>query len=410
MLGNVSNENKQEYATVPLVELRRQNAEFEDEFLSELRRILGSSQFILGKDVEDFEARLADYVGTRNAVGVSSGTDALLASLIALGIGSGDEVLVPAFTFFATAGVVSRVGATPVFTDVCPVCFNMDLDDLQDKLTEKTAAVIPVHLFGQAAEMEEINQIAGQQGVPVIEDCAQAIGARHRGQQVGSIGTLGCFSFFPTKNLSGFGDAGAITTNDDDLAETLRRVRNHGMHPKYEHGMIGGNFRIDAMQAALLKVKLPHLDRWLAQRAAHAGFYDAELGTLPGVVRAEEVDCCCLARQQARLGDQGAALVLPVAYQHNHPTWNQYTIRVLQPGARDRLVDFLRSHGVGCEIYYPKSLDQQPCFAALCPQKPLPVSHLLAEQCLSLPIFPELEPGELRRVVDVLSSWLEQSA
>lgn len=407
MLGTVSNENKQENSSVPLIDLRRQNAPLEEQFLGELRQLLGSGQFILGKSVEDFERQLAAAVGSAHAVGVSSGTDALVASLMALGVGPGDEVPLPAFTFFATAGSVARVGATPVFVDVCPACFNIDTRDLAARVNDKTAAILPVHLFGQSAEMDEINRIAGQLGVPVIEDCAQAIGARYRGRQVGTLGAVGCFSFFPTKNLSGFGDAGAVTTDDADLAETLRRVRNHGMHPKYEHGMIGGNFRIDAMQAALLGVKLPHLDGWLAKRAEHARFYDTELGAMSQVVRTEATDCCCLEGQEARLGDAGAEILLPMAYGHIGPTWNQYTIRVLQPGARDHLVDYLRASGVGCEIYYPKSLDQQPCFAQYSKSPPLPVANLLAQQCLSLPIFPELEPAELRRVVDVVGAWLE---
>ncbi len=411
ILGTVSNENKQQIREVPLIDLGRQNARFEEELVGEVRRLLASGQFILGKAVEDFEAQLADAVGSAHAVGVSSGTDALVAALMALGIGPGDEVALPAFTFFATAGSVARVGATPVFVDVCPVCFNIDTRDLADKVGEKTAAIIPVHLFGQSAEMDEVGRIAAELGgVPVIEDCAQAIGAAYRGRQVGTLGTVGCFSFFPTKNLSGFGDAGAVTTDDPELAEVLRRVRNHGMHPKYEHGMLGGNFRIDALQAAMLGVKLPHLGGWLSARAQHARSYDAQLGGLPGVVRASEADCCCFKAQQARLEEQAARLVLPVAYGHNAPTWNQYTIRVLQPGGRDALVAHLRSAGVGCEVYYPKSLDQQPCFAAFRPQQPLAVANLLAQQCLSLPVFPELEPAELQRVVEVVAEWLESGA
>ena len=395
------------HPNVPLVDLTRQNAEFEADLLAEVRRGVSSGQFILGRDVETFESRFAASVGTYHAVGVSSGTDALLLSLMALGIGQGDEVLCPAFTFFATAGSIARLGAKPVFVDVCPVCFNLDTEDLKKKLTDRSKAILPVHLFGQAAEMVEVMNLANERGIPVVEDCAQAFGAKYRGQEVGSIGAVGCFSFFPTKNLSGFGDAGAITTNDDELAEKLRQLRNHGMFPKYEHGMLGGNFRIDALQAAMLNVKLPHRDRWLEARAQHAKFYLEELSKLDGVVKAEESDCCCWSEQEQRL-DASTEIILPVAYDHNVHTWNQFTIRVARRGARNRLVEHMRSSGVGCEIYYPKSLDQQPCFEAFKPARPLRVSHALADQCLSLPIFPEIEPSELARVVEVIASWLAE--
>ena len=401
--GSVSNENQ--HPPVPLVELGRQNAEFEEELLSEVRRILQSSQFILGREVEAFEQRFAAEVGAFHAVGMSSGTDALVASLMALDIGPGDEVLCPAFTFFATAGSIARVGATPVFVDVCPACFNLDTDDLKSKVTDKTKAILPVHLFGQAAEMDTIMEIAREHELLVIEDCAQALGAKYRGTDVGTMGTVGCYSFFPTKNLSGFGDAGMVTTNDDQLAETLRRVRNHGMFPKYEHVRMGGNFRIDAIQAAMLGVKLPHLPRWIAARAEHAAYYTASLSSMAGVQTSLESDCCCLTEQESRLGSK-TEIILPVAYEHNVPTWNQYTIRVVRKGARNRLVEVLRASGVGCEIYYPKSLDQQPCFENSRPERSLRVSNLLAGQCLSLPVFPELKPVERERVVAVIGEWL----
>lgn len=400
---------------VPLVELGRQNSELQEELLDAAKRLIGSSQFVLGREVEVFEQRIAAEVGTYHAVGVSSGTDALLAALMALEIGPGDEVVVPAFTFFATAGSVARLGARPVFADVCPACFNLDCESLEKVITPATKAIIPVHLFGQAAEMDTIQNIARERGgIPVIEDCAQSQGARYRSEAVGGIGEMGCFSFFPTKNLSGFGDGGAVTTNDDQLAERLRQLRNHGMHPKYHHGMIGGNFRLDALQAAMLSVKIAHVEGYLDRRRENAAFYLEHLGAMDKVELAQESDCGCIDKQRDRFAS-GCEIVLPVAYEHNDPTWNQFTIRVIRRGARDRLVERLRAANIGCEIYYPRSLDQQDCFAEFVSDadpraRGLRVSHTLSQQVLSLPIFPEITRDELQRVVDVVGKWVSDTS
>src|SRR5271154_4028980 len=249
---------------VNLLDLKAQNGALETEFRDAFLRVLRSGHFILGPEVEKFERALAEFTGAKHALGVSSGTDAILLALMALGIGPGDEVLCPSFTFFATAGCVSRVGAKPVFVDSCPVCFNLDLRDAARRVTARTKAILPVHLFGQAAEMDGVLALAREHGLRVIEDVAQAIGATYRGRQVGTLGDFGTISFFPTKNLGALGDAGAVVTNDSALFERAKILRMHGMEPKYRHQVIGGNFRLDALQAAMLAVKLPHFNGYTA--------------------------------------------------------------------------------------------------------------------------------------------------
>jgi dTDP-4-amino-4,6-dideoxygalactose transaminase len=336
-----------------------------------------------------------------HAVAVSSGTDALLLALMALGIGPGDEVVVPAFTFFATAGCVARVGATPVFADVCPVCMNMDTDRAMAVCTSRTRAIMPVHLFGQPAEMTSLHEWTTARGLTLIEDAAQAIGARHHGRMVGGLGTCGCFSFFPTKNLGCLGDGGMMTTQDAALAERARVLRMHGMQPKYHHACIGGNFRMDALQAALLRVKLPHLEGWTNRRRKQADYYATHLLRLPGVRQARPQDCRCRGTASA---DETARMILPVAYPHHYHVWNQYTLRIRGEGERDALRAHLTARGIGSEIYYPVPLHRQKCFqpnTADCP-----VADLLAREVLSLPIYPELGPSRQDEVIRALGEFL----
>ncbi len=389
---------------VPLFDITRQHAEIEDELLGRAAAVVRSGRYILGPEVEAFEEAAAKRLGLEPGVFVSSGSDALLVGLMAMGIGPGDEVVLPAFTFFATAGAVARLGARPVFADVCPVCFNLDADSLAERVTDRTRAIIPVHLFGQSAEMGPIMEVAREHGLKVLEDCAQSYGAEHRGSAVGAIGDLSAFSFFPTKNLGGFGDSGMVMGTDGALLGRVRRLRQHGMNPKYHHREIGGNFRGDPLQAALLGAKLGRLDRWLEARAANAGRYLEALGSEDGVVRADADDCACLRGSGAVLRDDGTKLILPVGYPHNRHTWNQFTVRV-PGGRRDALVAGLREAGVGCEIYYPVPLHRQECFGNFSPDS-CPMADRLADEVVSLPIFPELRGEEQETVIGVLTEWI----
>jgi dTDP-4-amino-4,6-dideoxygalactose transaminase len=347
-------------------------------------RVLRSGHFILGPEVEKFERALAEFTGAKHALGVSSGTDAILVALMALGIGPGDEVLCPSFTFFATAGCVTRVGAKPVFVDSCPTSFNIDLHDAMRRITARTKAILPVHLFGQAAEMEGLLELARKHNLRVIEDAAQAMGATCHGRQVGTLGDFGTISFFPTKNLGALGDAGALLTNDTALFERAKILRMHGMEPKYHHPLVGGNFRLDALQAAMLSVKLPHFNDYTAARRRNAALYTERLSALAGT-----------------------RLVLPVAYPHNGHIWNQYTLRVIGAGRRDALRAHLTAWGIGSEIYYPLPLHEQACFAHL-GYKPddLPVAHRLSSEVLSLPIYPELPVEQLEQVCAAIREFL----
>jgi len=393
---------------VPLLDVNAQNHPLEAECTEAFLRVFRSGQFILGAEVSALEAELAALAGTEHCLGVSSGTDAILLALMACGIGPGDEVLVPAFTFFATAGCVSRVGATPVFVDSCPVCFNLDVRDARDKVTPRTRAIIPVHLFGQPADLDAILGLAGEHGLRVLEDGAQAFGACYRDQPVGSVGDFGIYSFFPSKNLGGMGDGGALVCRDAELAARARSLRNHGMEPRYHHHLVGGNFRIDALQAALLRVKLPHLESYERRRQANAARYMELLARLPGVVPADPAHCRCAAAQDAALDAAGARMVLPVAYPHVRHVWNQYTVRILGPGRRDAAKAFLAACGIGCEVYYPLTLDQQVCFADLpeASRRGCAMAHRLAAEVLSLPVYPEL-PEELQdEVVAALAAFL----
>ena len=389
---------------VNLLDLKAQNGALEPELQEAFLRVLRSGHFILGPELERFERALAEFTGAKYALGVSSGTDALLLALMALGIGPGDEVLCPSFTFFATAGCVARVGAKPVFVDSCPVCFNLEVRDAARRITPRTKAIIPVHLFGQAAEMDGLLDLARQHGLRVIEDAAQAMGATYRGKQVGTFGDFGTISFFPTKNLGALGDAGALLTNDKALFERARILRVHGMDPKYYHQVVGGNFRLDALQAALLSVKLPHFNDYTAARRRNAALYTERLAPLPGVEPARAEDCGCTV---AKKGGESARLILPVAYPHNGHIWNQYTLRVIGAGRRDALRAYLTSRGVGSEIYYPLPLHEQACFGDLGYQpEDFPWAHRLAGEVVSLPIYPEIPAEQIQQVCAVIADFL----
>lgn len=377
---------------VPLFDTKLQNNALAPELQAAFARVLASGQFILGAEVQGFERQCAAYLGVRHALGISSGTDAILLALMALGIGPGDEVVCPSFTFFATAGCVTRTGARPVFCDVSADSFNLDVTDVARRITPHTKAIMPVHLYGQAADMTALNELARKHGVKVIEDACQAVGATQNGRPVGGLGDFGAFSFFPTKNLGAFGDAGLLTTNDDALAERALLLRNHGAQPKYYHQFVGGNFRLDAVQAALLAVKLPHLHAYAQRRAANAARYTEQFANLPGV---------------------GTKLILPTAQPGNGHTWNQYTLRL--PGAgglpgagrREALRAWLAARQIGTEIYYPVPLHAQACFAALGQtDADLPVSARLAGEVLSIPIFPELTPVQQDEVIAAVREFL----
>ena len=374
---------------VPLLDVRRQNASLETDLLAAFCRVLRSGQFILGQEVERFERTAADLAGARFGIGMSSGTDAILTALMALNIGPGDEVICPSFTFFATAGCIARVGARPVFADSCLQCFNLDPSGIERLITRRTKAIIPVHLFGQPADLEPILAIARRRGLAIIEDAAQAFGAEYQGRPAGSIGEFGTVSFFPSKNLGAFGDAGLLITNDAALAGKARLLRNHGAHPKYFHGMIGGNFRLDAVQAALLAVKLPHLPEYTKKRQEHARTYDRAFREIRG--------------------REAVQLVLPVTHPDRTHIANQYTLRVCRgddwnrtESPRDALRQSLEKCGIASEIYYPVPLHMQECFRHLGPQATLPVAEALAGEVISLPVFPEMTPEEQSAVIDAV--------
>lgn len=392
---------------VPLLDLKPQNLALERELTETFVRVLRSGHYIMGGELDRFEAEMARMLGVRHALGVSSGTDAILLALMALDLGPGDEVIVPSFTFFATGGCVSRVGATPVFADVCPICFNLDAADVARRLTPRTRAIMPVHLFGQAADLDSLSALARTRGIRIIEDGAQALGARYKGRMVGGLGDFGTFSFFPSKNLGALGDAGLLVTQDDALAEKARLLRLHGAKPKYYHHLIGANFRMDALQAALLSVKAAHYDGYTEARRRNAADYTQQLSQLPGVRVADPARCGC-ALTDAAQAESKDRLVLPVAYPHNEHIWNQYTVRVPGKGRRDAMRAALQGQGIGTEIYYPVPLHDQPCFSGLpgAGTGTLPVSDRLALEVLSLPIYPELSAPQRAEVVGAIASFL----
>ncbi len=366
---------------VPLLDLKAQFRGIKKEVMDAVETTCEEQAFVLGSRVVELEQALASYVGASHAVGVASGSDALLLSLMALGVGPGDEVVTVPFTFFATAGSVSRLGARPVFVDIRPDTFNVDPQQIEKKITAKTKAIIPVHLFGQCAEMGAINEIAKRRKVAVIEDACQAIGAMQNGLKAGVLGDTGCFSFFPSKNLGGFGDGGLITTNDAKLHEALAMLRVHGSRVRYVHEQIGINSRLDALQAAILRVKLNHLDRWTEGRQRNAARYE-RLFT------------------EARLLDR---VTLPVTQPGNYHVFNQYTIRAQQ---RDELKNFLKERGIGTEVYYPIPMHVQDCYRFLGHKKgDFPVSEQAAAEALSLPVFAELTDEQLVYVVGTIQDF-----
>jgi len=369
--------------TVPLLDLSRQHTPLMPKFQEALTEVINSGQFILGSYVKEFEKNLAKTLNVKHAMGCSNGSDALLLALMALDIGPGDEVITTPFTFFSTASAIARLGATPVFIDINPQTYNVQVDAIEGAITEKTKAIIPVHLFGLPADMNRIMALAETHGLKVIEDAAQAIDASIDGKPVGSIGHIGCFSFYPTKNLSAMGDAGAITTQDDELAEKITVLRVHGCDYGYNYPLIGGNFRLDGMQAALLNIKLEHLPTYTKKRREHAAYYDAEFERLP--------------------------VGTPFEVPSRKHVYHQYTIRV-HGGANQRqaLMDHLKAMNIGCRIYYEKALHLQPCFDDL-NYKPgsLPEAELAADEVLSLPIFPEMTKQEQDLVVQAVSQFFE---
>jgi dTDP-4-amino-4,6-dideoxygalactose transaminase len=370
-----------------MLDVSRENALLRSEIDAAIAEVCDSGAFVHGPACAKLEAAVAKYCGTEHAVGCASGSDALLLSLMVLGIGPGDEVILPSFTFFATAGAVSRLGARPVFVDILPDSFNLDPADLIGKITTSTKAIIPVHLFGQCARMNELRQIAAAaHNIPIIEDACQAIGAEFASQRAGSLGTLGCLSFYPTKNLGGFGDGGMITTSDADLAAQLRVLRDHGQQPRYYHHLVGLNSRLDTLQAAVLGVKLPRLDDWAEARGQHAERYAAEFAN-------------------RGLGKQ---IVAPVVDGNCRHVWNQYTVRVTR-GHRDALQNYLAERKIGSAIYYPVPLHLQECFAPLGYRAgSLPVTERAAREVLSLPVYPELTADEQRIVIEAVDRFCRE--
>lgn len=359
---------------IPLLDLKVQHAGIREEVLRAVAEVLDSQVCILGPKVEELEKKVAALSDCRFAVGVSSGTDALLAALMALGIGQGDEVVTTPFTFFATAGCIARVGALPVFVDIDPRTFNIDPSRIEAAITPRTRAIMPVHLFGQMCDMDPIMEIANRHGIPVIEDAAQAISATYKGRKAGSMGAIGCFSFFPSKNLGAAGDGGMCVTNDAKLHEMLLLMRSHGSKPKYYHKYVGGNFRLDPIQAAVLLVKLPHLETWSLARRRNAALYDAAFAGSPVVTPFVHPDCMSI--------------------------YNQYSIRV---SGRDALRMGLIDAGIGNEIYYPVPLHLQECFQGRCRMAgSMAYAEAAASEILALPIYPELTPEQIREVAQTV--------
>jgi dTDP-4-amino-4,6-dideoxygalactose transaminase len=374
----------QEQMQVQFLDLAAQTAPLRDEILLAITRIVDSQQFILGEQVRRLEEQLAQYCGARFAIACSSGSDALLLALKACGVGPGDQVLTVPFTFFSTAGAVTLAGATPVFVDVEPDTFNIDVSQVETALARNPGikAIIPVHLFGGCADMDALNDLAAAHGIAVIEDAAQSIGSEYKGRRAGSLATVGCFSFYPTKNLGAFGDAGLLTTNDETLAAKLRALRVHGRTATYYHEWVGMASRMDAIQAAILEVKLKHLDGWSDRRASHAARYARLLASTPAIVP------------------------IPAPYQTRH-IFHQFVIRA---GAdRDALQQYLKSRGIGSEIYYPLALHQQPCFAGLgYSAGDFPVSEELARTVLALPVHPDLTEEQIEYAAAQIRGYYKQ--
>ena len=365
---------------VPLVDLQAQYAVIRDELIAAVTRVCDSQRFILGQDVESLERELAALLGVKHAVGVSSGTDALLVAMMALGIAPGDEVITSTYTFFATAGSIARLGARPVLVDIDPLTYNLDVSEVEAAITPRTKAIVPVHLFGLSADLDPVLDAAKAKDIPVVEDACQAIGARYKHRFVGSIGAIGCFSFFPSKGLGAFGDGGLLATNDEALGHRGRLLRAHGAQPKYSHQLVGGNFRLDALQAAVLRVKVPHVATWCEQRRQNAERYGRlfrEAGISTGI--------------------SNGGVVLPLEAPGCYHTYNQYAIRTAR---RDELRAHLDSCGVGTAIYYPLPLHLQECFRGLgYAAGAFPHAEAAARETLALPMYSELTEDQQAYVV-----------
>ena len=365
---------------VPLLDLTRQYASIRDEVRSALDRVMDSQRFILGPEVEALEREIAAYCGCAHAIGVASGTDALLAALMAIELKPGDEVITTPYSFFATAGAIARLGAKPVFVDIDRATYNIDPAEIESRISSRTRAILPVHLFGQMANMTAVMEIAGRNRLAVIEDAAQAIGSERDGRRAGSIGDLACFSFFPSKNLGAFGDAGMVTTNDRELAERVRLLRSHGFKTKYHNEVLGGNFRLDEIQAAVLRVKLKYLDGWTEGRRRNAALYRQDLQPAQGVE-------------------------LPYEIPGSRHIYNQFVIR---SGRRDQLMAHLKEQSIGCEVYYPIPLHLQPCFQDLAGHPgDFPISEAASQESLALPIYPELTSEMIHTVCRAISNSMD---
>jgi dTDP-4-amino-4,6-dideoxygalactose transaminase len=367
---------------VPLLDLQAQYRPLREECLAAITRVCDSQRFIMGPEVEALERELAEWMGVPRTIGVSSGTDAVLVALMACGIGPGDEVITSTYSFFATAGCIARLGAVPVLVDIDPKTYNLNPAAVRDVITPRTRAIVPVHLFGLMADMDPVLALAREAGIAVIEDAAQAIGARANGRAAGTLGDIGCFSFFPSKNLAAFGDGGFVTSNDQALADRLKLLRNHGAEPKYFHKIIGGNFRLDALQAAVLRVKLPHLAGWTEARRKNAATY------------------------QRLFVDLGLSehVRLPFEPAGSYHIFNQFVIQVSE---RDELREYLRVRDISTEIYYPVPFHLQECFAYLGYSRgAFPIAEAAARETLALPIYGELTEAQLEYVVDTIAQFM----
>lgn len=378
--------HKEKAVPLQFLDLGQQFEEIRDEIIPAVMSVLETQRFILGPEVEHLEAEIADYLGCRFAVACASGTDALILALLALKIGAGDEVITTPFTFVATASAITRAGATPIFVDIDPNSYNIEPENVARAITSRTRAIIPVHLFGLAADMQPLMEIAEHQGIPVIEDAAQAIGAKYRGRNAGTIGAMGCFSFFPSKNLGGAGDGGIVTTNDPEHADRLRLLRVHGSRHKYQYEVLGMNSRLDALQAAILRVKLRHLNDWTEQRRRNGERYRAMFAkSLPA-----------------------GHVILPAEPDEMRHAYNQFTVRCTQ---RDLLREQLRSEGIPTEIYYPYPLHLQPAFAYLgYKEGSLPNAEAVAREVLTLPNYPDLTEDQQQVIVNAMAQFYGQIA
>ena len=367
---------------VPLLDLQAQYVFLRDDLLQAVERVMSSQRFVLGDEVRGLENSIAGYCQTKHAVGCASGSDALLLALMALDVKAGDEVITTPFSFFATAACITRLGARPVFVDIDPRTYNIDVSHVADAITSRTKAIMPVHLYGQCAAMDPLLDVAKRRGIPIVEDAAQAIGATDNGRPAGSLGLIGCFSFYPTKNLGGAGDGGILTTNDDGVAARLRRLRAHGGANEYEHDEVGINSRLDELQAAVLRVKFPSLDRWSEERAQKAAFYSKLLNE----------------------ADLSFPLTPPLVREDGRHIFHQYVIRV--PGNRDALTEHLKTRGVGSKVYYPIPLHLQTCFNYLgYKEGQFPQSESAAKETLALPVYPELTDEQQVYVVESIKGF-----